>query len=255
MINIMNNKQKFQILLNISIYACILFISFSGFAMYFYPGGTMHNNPFNPNFDESLNLYSHSMNFFSDLGLYNSWSGEPNFLSNILFAYSLLFVSIGIISFYLAIHFLLKKDYNLILFSKIGIVIAIISATGFIMVGFTPSDRLLDYHMNAVNLAFRSFLVVMLVYTFLIFKSNYISNKLSLIYFILFCLVGYYVYILMAGPQLPAVSNSQEGFFIPSKSALFFHVVSQKIVIYGLSFSILCQIFFLRKKEYIDIID
>ena len=66
MINIMNNKQKFQILLNISIYACILFISFSGFAMYFYPGGTMRNNPFNPNFDESLNLYSHSMNFFSE---------------------------------------------------------------------------------------------------------------------------------------------------------------------------------------------
>ena len=59
----------------------------------------------------------------------------------------------------------------------------------------------------------------------------------------------------MAGPALPAVSYGQEGFFTPNKQALFFHVISQKIVIYGLSFSILCQIFFLRKKKYLDLID
>ena len=68
--------------------------------MYFYPGGSMYNNPSSPNYDSTLNSYSHFMNFFSDLGLYNSWSGEPNFLSNILFSYSLLFVGIGIVSFY-----------------------------------------------------------------------------------------------------------------------------------------------------------
>ena len=251
----MNNKQKFQILLNISIYTCFLFVFLSGLSMYFYPGGTMYNNPSNPKFDVSINSYSHTMNFFSDLGLYNSWSGEANFLSNILFSYSLLFVGIGIISFYTAMHCILKKENNLILFSKIGIIIAFISSFGFILVGFTPSDRLLEYHMFSVNLAFRSFLIVMLIYTYLIFKSSYIPNSFSFIYFILFCLVGYYVYILMAGPELPGVSKNQEGFFIPSESALFFHVISQKIVIYGLSFSILCQIFLLRKKEYISIID
>jgi len=251
----MNNKQKFQTLLSISIYTCILFISLSGLAMYFYPGGSMYNNPSNPNYDSLLNSYSHSMNFFSDLGLYHSWSGEPNFLSNILFSYSLLFVGISIISFYYGIYFLLKKNQNLILISKIGIVIASISSIGFILVGFTPSDRLLAEHMFAVNLAFRSFLIVMLIYTYSIFRSSYISNYLSFIYFSLFCLVGYYVYILMAGPALPSVSYGQDGFFIPNKRDLFFHVMSQKIVIYGLSFSILCQILFLRKIKYIDLID
>tara|TARA_B100000427_G_scaffold234852_1_gene197811 strand:- start:74 stop:829 length:756 start_codon:yes stop_codon:yes gene_type:complete len=251
----MNNKQKFQTLLSISIYACILFVTLSGLAMYFYPGGSMHNNPSNPNYNSELNTYSHSMNFFSDLGLYHSWSGEPNFLSNILFAYSLLFVGIGIISFYCGIYFLLKKDQHLILISKIGIIVAFISAIGFILVGFTPSDRLLSEHMFVVNLAFRSFLVVMLIYTYSIFRSSYISNYLSFIYFILFCLVSYYVYILMAGPPMPSVSYGQDGFFIPNERDLLFHVVSQKIVIYGLSFSILCQILFLNKKEYIDLID
>ena len=109
--------------------------------------------------------------------------------------------------------------------------------------------------MFVVNLAFRSFLVVMLIYTYSIFRSSYISNYLSFIYFILFCLVSYYVYILMAGPPMPSVSYGQDGFFIPNERDLLFHVVSQKIVIYGLSFSILCQIFFLNKKEYIDLID
>ena len=251
----MNNKQKFQTLLTISIYTCILFISLSGLAMYFYPGGSMYNNPSSPNYDSTLNSYSHFMNFFSDLGLYNSWSGESNFLSNILFSYSLLFVGIGIVSFYSGIYFLLKKDRKLILISKIGIFIAFISAVGFVLVGFTPSDKLLNQHMFVVNLAFRSFLIVMLIYTYLIFRSSYISNYLSFIYLILFCLVGYYVYILMAGPALPAVSYGQVGFFTPNKQALFFHVISQKIVIYGLSFSILCQIFFLKKKKYIDLID
>ena len=40
--------------------------------MYCYPGGTMYNNPLNPNFDNSVTGYIHSMNFFSDLGLYIS---------------------------------------------------------------------------------------------------------------------------------------------------------------------------------------
>ena len=251
----MNNKQKFQILLNISLFTCILFVSLSGLAMYFYPGGSMFNNPANPNYNSSLNYYSHSMNFFSDLGLYNSWSGNSNFLSNILFSYSLLFVGIGIVSFYFGLHFLLKKDKNLIIKSKIGIIVAFISASSFILVGFTPSDKFLTEHMLAVNLAFRSFLVVMLIYTYLIFKSNYIPNYFSLIYFILFLLVGYYVYILISGPSLPTVPYGHNDFFVPTRESLLFHVLSQKFVIYGLSFSILCQILLLKKTKYIDLTD
>ena len=109
--------------------------------------------------------------------------------------------------------------------------------------------------MFFVNLAFRSFLIVMLIYTYLIFKSKYIPNYFSLIYFILFCLVFYYVYILISGPPLPAVALGNSDFFTPNKEALFFHVISQKIVIYGLSFSILYQIILLKKTKYIDLIE
>ena len=52
-------------------------------------------------------------------------------------------------------------------------------------------------HMSSVNLAFRSFLIVMLIYSYAIFKSSYIENYLALSYLSLFFLVGYYVYILL----------------------------------------------------------
>ena len=253
--NIMNNKYKFQILLKISFTCCVLFLVLTSLSMYLYPGGSMFNNQMNPQFDSSENGYIHTMNFFSDLGLYKSWTGETNFLSSIIFSYALLSVGIGIISYYFAMHFLLIKNIGLIKLSKLGIFFAICSAIGFIFVGFTPSDLFLKEHMFFVNLAFRSFLIVMLIYTYLIFKSKYIPNYFSLIYFILFCLVFYYVYILISGPPMPTVSFGDSNFFIPDENALFFHVVSQKIVIYGLTFSILYQIILLKKTEYIDLIE
>ena len=253
----MNNKQKFQTLLNIGLYSSLLFFILSGLSMYFYPGGTMHNNPANPLYDSIIKPYSHTMNFFSDLGLHSSWAEFPNSVSSILFSYSLFFVSIGIISFYSAIHFILKKDKNLILLSKISILISVLSAIGFIFVGFTPADILGKAHMFAVNLAFRSFLVVMFFYSYMIFRSNYLKNYLSFIYIILFCLVGYYVYIIIAGPPLPLVPYGHADFAsqIPNESDLWFHVVSQKFVVYGLSFSILWQLLELRKQKYVNLID
>ena len=54
----MNNKQKFKILLNISLCGCILFFVFSALGMYFYPGGTMWHNDLNPD-ATIINYYSH----------------------------------------------------------------------------------------------------------------------------------------------------------------------------------------------------
>ena len=251
----MNNKQKFQILLNISLFSSISFFLLCALAMYFYPGGSMYNNPANPLYNSSITSYSHTMNFFSDLGLHYSWSRQPNFISNIFFAYGLLSVAIGIVSFYTSLHFILRKDKELILLSKFGIFIALLSSIGFILVSFTPSDMLLSEHMFSVNLGFRSFLIIMLIYSYAIFRSNYIENYLALIYFGLFCLVAYYVYILIAGPELVSVSYRHKDFFIPTKQAVLFHVVSQKFVIYGLNFSILWQLIEFKKQKYIDLIE
>ena len=89
------------------------------------------------------------------------------------------------------------------------------------------------------------------------FKSSYIENYLALSYFLLFCLVGYYVYILLFGPTLPSIPYSHPDFYskIPTISNLSFHVVSQKLVVYGVIFSTLWQLIELSKKKYVDLID
>jgi len=250
----MNNKQKFKTLLNIALSGSILFFILSALGMYFYPGGNLYHNPFNQDAN-ALNYYSHTLNFFSDLGLEVSWGGEDNSTSALFFLGSLFSVAIGIISFYSAFHFILKKDQKLILLSKLGIFISVISAIGFICVGFTPADKMYPEHMFSVNLAFRSFLIVMLLYSYAIFKSNYVTNYLSFIYMLLFALVAYYVYIIIAGPSLPSVPYGHKDFFTPVMSDLSFHVISQKFVVYGLSLSILWQLFELKKQKYIDLVD
>ena len=253
----MNNKQKYKILLNISIGSAILFLVLSFSAMLFYSGGSMVNNPKNPLYNESNLSYSHIYNFFSDLGLHTSWSGDSNSISLILFSYSLLFVAIELVAFYWAFHYILKKDNNLINISRLGFFVGLVSALGFTMVGLFPSDTMFNLHMFAVNLAFRAFLLVMLIYSYAIFKSSYISNYLALSYFLLFCLVGYYVYILLFGPSLPAIPYSDANFYnqLPSSDNLSFHVVSQKFVVYGVILSTLWQLVELNKKKYINLID
>ena len=80
--------------------------------------------------------------------------------------------------------------------------------------------------------------------------------KWSAFFLILFFLVGYYVYIIAASPwTLPPVPYGHEGFYIPEQAHLWNHVVSQKFVVYGLSFSILWQLFELKKQKYIHLVD
>ena len=67
----------------------IFFVVSVIFAINLYPGGNIHNN-------EQIG-YVLSHNFLSDLGRFNSFTGEPNFLSMFLFNQAMfLFVIVGI---------------------------------------------------------------------------------------------------------------------------------------------------------------
>ena len=67
-------------------YSMIIFIVLNIISMILYPGGNLH--------DFEQVGYSFTRNFFSDLGLYESWSGDSNIISSILFSYSLFFVTL-----------------------------------------------------------------------------------------------------------------------------------------------------------------
>ena len=71
-------------LVNIPRVATVIFLFLQITGMQVYPGGTLHN-------DASVG-YSFTENFFSDMGTYEARNGEPNYLSMIIFAFSLIIV-------------------------------------------------------------------------------------------------------------------------------------------------------------------
>ena len=69
--------------------ATAIFILLQIVGMIVYPGGTLH--------DVSTEGYSFTNNFFSDMGTYAARNGDPNYLSMIIFAFSLTIVGLSLI--------------------------------------------------------------------------------------------------------------------------------------------------------------
>ena len=82
---------KRTILIYIPRLVSILFIILQFLGMLVYTGGTIH--------DIETSGYSFTSNFFSDMGTYVARKGEPNYLSMIIFALSLVLVGVTF-SFY-----------------------------------------------------------------------------------------------------------------------------------------------------------
>ena len=76
---------------------CLVGFAFYGIlnvlAMVFYPGGTSS--------DAEKTGYSFLENFFSDLGMVRTYTGQPNTLSSLLFATALVLVGLVLMLFFL----------------------------------------------------------------------------------------------------------------------------------------------------------
>ena len=85
--------------------ATAIFILLQIVGMIVYPGGTLH--------DVSTEGYSFTNNFFSDMGTYAARNGDPNYLSMIIFAFSLTIVGITFSFYYLVLPNVLSEQNKL----------------------------------------------------------------------------------------------------------------------------------------------
>ena len=204
--------------------ATILFIFFQLAGMFLYPGGTMFNS--------ASKGYTFSENFFSDMGAYTARNGEPNYLSMILFSFSLAIVGVTFILYYFTLPLLFKSNKLNYLFTLIGTLFAFMGSICLIGTGLTPSDLVLKSHQFFANNIFYSFLLTSFFYTIAIFRSNQIEKKYAIGYFIFFLSIFIYVGILNFGPSADL-----------NNSALIFQVISQKIIVLVFIFSVIHQTF------------
>ena len=204
--------------------ATAIFILLQIVGMIAYPGGTLH--------DVSTEGYSFTNNFFSDMGTYAARNGDPNYLSMIIFAFSLTIVGITFSFYYLVLPNVLGEDRINYILAIIGTVFAIGGSICMIGTGLTPSDIVHDPHVFFANNIFHCFLITAFVYTIVIFRSEILKKRYSIGYGLFFISIFAYVGILQYGPAATA-----------GESELVFQVVSQKMIVGVFCFSVLHQTF------------
>ena len=204
--------------------ATAIFILLQIVGMIVYPGGTLH--------DVSTEGYSFTNNFFSDMGTYAARNGDPNYLSMIIFAFSLTIVGITFSFYYLVLPNVLGEDRINYILAIIGTVFAIGGSICMIGTGLTPSDIVHDPHVFFANNIFHCFLITAFVYTIVIFRSEILKKRYSIGYGLFFISIFAYVGILQYGPAATA-----------GESELVFQVVSQKMIVGVFCFSVLHQTF------------
>lgn len=166
---------------------------FNVLAMVFYPGGTSDN--------EEVIGYSLFANFFSDLGMTRTYAGEPNTLSFLLFASSLVLVGIAFILFFLLLSTYFADSPLGRNTSRAGTIAGIVSGLSCIGIALTPWDRFLEPHMVFAYGLSLSFLGTALFYSIAILRNPAYPNAYALVFIVYFVVLLVFTGLMVLGPD------------------------------------------------------
>jgi hypothetical membrane protein len=197
---------------------CAMFVVLTFIAMLTYPGGSVDNH--------AVRGYSFTHSFLSNLGMVTSLSGEPNWVSAVLFFISLAAAGICLVMFFILYPRFFQSSRLQQVLCVIGSTFGVLAGISFVGIAFTPTDIARPAHVQFVIWAFRLFPLAVLFYVPVLFMDkNY--PKVYAWVFAVFCLmlIGYYL-LITEGPSF----TSPEGLAI--------QVVGQKIIAYASILSI-----------------
>jgi hypothetical protein len=181
--------------------------------MVFYPGGT--------SIDYDRVGYSFFENFFSDLGMVRTYSGEPNKLSQFLFASALVLVGIVLIVFFLLIVSYFNESKLERNSSRIGSTAGILAGMACVGIAATPWDLYLNIHLIFVFILSFALLVVMISYSIAILSNKPYPNLYAWVFMAYAVILTVYIALMMMGPD------------IETTSGLRITAIGQKIIIYS----------------------
>ncbi len=216
-----------QRVFSLMMFGCVLFVVFTVVAMLFYPGGTFT--------DPAASGYSFFTNFFSELGLTKTRTGQPNTISAILFVSALTMAGVGLALFFIAFPPFFARSQSGRLLSSIGSVFGVISAICFIGLASRPANLYLEAHMAFVMWAFRTFPIAVILYAVAILREPDYPNRYGFALVVFTTLLVLYLVLLTIGPG----PDSPEGLLI--------QVVGQRIIVYAMIISMFIQAYGARK--------
>jgi hypothetical membrane protein len=197
----------------VTLFGIVQFLILSIIAMIVFPGGTRVDD-----LVEGLPIdrYSFSFNKFSDLGMWETYSGASNLASFLLFNISLVIVGLSLLPYVIfsAKYFISQElpKYWVI----VGEIAGIIACLGFILIGLTPRDLQLDLHHLGEYAAFLAIFIMSLTYMLFIFKDKDYPNKYTIVYAV--CVVCQFLYLFVVFDV-----------YVPS---LEFDCITQKLIVY-----------------------
>jgi magnesium-transporting ATPase (P-type) len=199
---------------------CIQFVVLTLIAMVLYPGGT-HADP-------TTKGYSFFRNFFSDLGLTETISGDPKFASFLLFTVAMVLAGAALVIFFIAFPKFFSFSPSGKGFSIFGSIAGTVSGLAFIGVAL-PGNLYPQPHTLSVQIAFLAFFVAVLFYIPALFlKRDY--PRIGAWTFVAFAiLLGVYIWLLFEGPSAS------------TSAGLIIQATGQKIIVYAAIVSMFIQ--------------
>ena len=211
----------------------ILFLIGISIAMYFYPGGNIH--------DSSQVGYSLTHNFLSDLGGYQSHSGEVNFLSSFFFGFSLILFFFAGIAF-LYVPFLFKDNELNFKIALGGSIFFAVGSIFFAGVGLTPYDLYMEMHIFFALNAFRLLIPASFLFLIVLYRSKVENYFTFTILFLMLSTFAYVLYQIYGGNPLENIDNMSQQATI-QKLIVLANVLCVFIISFAFSkqYEILCR--------------
>lgn len=191
---------------------CLLFLILTVIAMVVYPGGTSAN--------PTATSYNFLENYFSDLGRAQTFLGESNIVSRVLFTIALTIVAISLALYFISLPTFFKENKVAKWLIIIGTINGVLAAIAYALIGFLPYDIFGSFHTYAVYTAFSASIFTTTIYIVGIFLEKSYPNIYAWIYVIFTLILAGYLFILFAGPS----SGTDLGKLI--------QVVGQKVIVY-----------------------
>ncbi len=200
--------------------AAAQFVVLTVVAMLVYSGGSK--------FDPAAGGYAFFHNFFSDLGMTETYGGAGNTTAMLLFTYALVCVGVAFVAFGFAVTRLKEATREpggdpargAPAAGVVAVIAATISGVSYVGIALTPHDLAAAAHTQFVNSAFGFLLVFVLCLGFLEVRAGW-PRRLMVANFVYAVLLAAYVYLLFWGPS----TEYERGLQI--------QVVAQKIVVYS----------------------
>lgn len=204
-----------------AIFSGLQFVLLTALAMTFYPGGTLT--------DPATVGYLFFRNFFSDLGVTVAYSGEPNWVSAVLFITALTLAGLGVTLFFVAMPALFTRSRLTTFLAWSSALAGVVCGLSYVGIAWTPANLAMGAHVNFVYSAFISFLVAVIFYTAAIFLQPHYPNRYAAAFIIFAALLAGYIWLLFNGPSAA------------SANGIVIQATGQKLIVYSAILSMTVQ--------------